>query len=132
MNTPVPFGFRPGNARTGHHPLSMARVCLWDHWHDPGHFELLDYAEGLAKRGVMDRNGAMFAVIAAQTACEVYAEVAIGELLARRALPPQLEESMLDRLNFSMRDRRELETLGRASPGSESQNQDFWNNSRAH
>jgi hypothetical protein len=48
---------------------------------DPRHFELLNVARQLHEEGKSE-----FAVVAAQTACEVYAEVAITELLKARRL----------------------------------------------
>ena len=48
---------------------------------DPRHFELLNVARQLHEEGKSE-----FAVVAAQTACEVYAEVAIAELLKPRQL----------------------------------------------
>jgi len=93
---------------------------------DPRHFELLKIA-----RRLLDEGKREFAVVAAQMACEVYAELAVTDLLKARQLG-ELEEVIPDLLGgYSFMDRRG-QRLFHALTGRSIQQAEFWTNYKAH
>ena len=93
---------------------------------DPRHFALLESAQQLFQRGQLE-----FAVVAAQTACEVYVELAITELLRARQLGP-FEDVIPQLLNgYSLMDSRGRKVFA-AVTGREVQQAAFWPHYKAH
>jgi HEPN domain-containing protein len=104
----------------------MSLLLLLTGERDPRHFELLKIASELRERGQRE-----FAVIAAQMACELYAEVALTELLKARHIG-ELEEVIPDLLGgYNLMDRRG-QRLFHALTGRSIQQADFWTNYKRH
>ena len=94
---------------------------------EPRHFALLRTA-----RDLLDRGDYQFTVVAAQTACEVYVEVALSELLRRRPEFGPLGEVIPDLLtSYSLMDGRGRRVFA-ALTGHRVSDADFWPNYRLH
>lgn len=79
----------------------MSLLLLFNRARDPRHFQLLALA-----RQLLDEGKPGLAVVTAQTACEVYAEVAITEMLKTRNLG-EFENVIPNLLtSFSLKDKR--------------------------
>lgn len=104
----------------------MSLLLLFNQARNPRHFDLLRLA-----RQLLDEHKPDLAVVTAQTACEVYAEVAITEMLKARQLE-EFEEVIPALLNsFSLKDKRG-QLVFHALTGKRIQQADFWADYHAH
>lgn len=93
---------------------------------DPRHLELLKLAQQLCEEDRPD-----LAVVTAQTACEVYAEVAIREMLRARKIG-EFENVIPELLSsYSLMDRRGRRVF-HALTGESIQRSEFWADYKAH
>jgi hypothetical protein len=104
----------------------VSLLLLFNDPRDPRHLELLALA-----RQLRDEERTDLAVVAAQTACEVYAEVAISEMLRGRELG-KFEEVIPELLTgYSLMDRRG-QLVFEALTGHKIQQASIWPAYRAH
>lgn len=104
----------------------MSLLLLLNNPRDPRHLELIALA-----RQLCDEDKPDLAVVAAQTACEVYAEVAIRDLLKARELG-EFEEVIPELLTgYSLMDRRGQRVF-HALTGESIQRSELWASYKAH
>jgi hypothetical protein len=93
---------------------------------DPRHLELIALA-----RQLCEEDKSELAVVAAQTACEVYAEVAVREMLQKRELG-EFEEVIPELLaGYSLMD-RQGQLVFHALTGESIQRSPFWSSYKTH
>lgn len=104
----------------------MSLLLLFNNPRSPRHLQLLRLAKELHGEGRAD-----VAIVTAQTACEVYAEVAIREMLRARKLG-EFEAVIPELLNsYSLTDRRGQQVF-HALTGKSIQRSDLWPGYKAH
>jgi hypothetical protein len=104
----------------------MSLLLLFNQPRDPRHLELIALAQQLCKEDKSE-----LAVVAAQTACEVYAEVAIRRMLQERELG-EFDEVIPELLTgYSLMDRRGQRVF-HALTGESIQRSAFWSGYKTH